>query len=203
VAASGKSFRRVLLIGPAHYVPVTGIAASSAEAFATPLGEIPVDTVAIDALKRPRLVQSDDTAHAPEHALEVELPFLQKTLAAFSIVPLLVGSAAPQHVAQVIRSLIDDQTLLVVSTDLSHYLDDAAARQRDLATAEAIESLDYGRLGPQDACGFTALNGALCAAGENGWTITRLALRNSSETSGDYDRVVGYGAWTLSAAMAS
>jgi len=93
--------------------------------------------------------------------------------------------------------VLDARTLLVVSTDLSHYLDDAAARRRDLATAQAIERLDFASLGPYDACGFAALNGALCAAGQNGWRIKRLDLRNSGDTSGDRTRVVGYGAWAF------
>ena len=121
----------------------------------------------------------------------------------FTIVPLLVGSVRPEQVADIIDAVIDERTLLVVSTDLSHYLDDATARRRDQATAQAIESLDFGRLGRQDACGFSALNGALCAARKGNWKIERLALSNSSATSGDFGSVVGYGAWALRAAQRS
>lgn len=193
---------RVLLIGPPHYVPVAGIAAPSSQAFATPLGEVGVDLAAIETLNEAGLVHIDDAAHAPEHALEVELPFLQLQLASFAIVPLLVGAVPPQQIAAVIDALMDGQTLLVVSTDLSHYLDDRTARARDLASATAIERLDFTRLGPGDACGFSALNGALCAAAEQEWIATRLDLRNSGDTSGDRSRVVGYGAWALTAAQA-
>ncbi len=203
IAPSAKTFARVLLIGPPHYVPVRGIAAPSSRAFATPLGEVPVDGAAISSLQESGLVAIDDEPHAPEHSLEVELPFLQAMLGDFTIVPLLVGSARPEQVADIIDAVIDEQTLLVVSTDLSHYLDDATARKRDQATAQAIERLDFDRLGPQDACGFSALNGALCAARKDDWTIERLALTNSGATSGDLSRVVGYGAWALRAGQRS
>jgi MEMO1 family protein len=203
IAPSAKSFARVLLLGPPHYVPVRGIAAPSARAFATPLGEVPVDGAAISSLQESGLVAIDDEPHAPEHSLEVELPFLQAVLGGFTIVPLLVGSVRPEQVADIIAAVIDEQTLLVVSTDLSHYLDDGTARKRDQATAQAIESLAFNRLGPQDACGFSALNGALCAAHKDDWKIERLALGNSSTSSGDFSRVVGYGAWALRAAQRS
>jgi AmmeMemoRadiSam system protein B len=200
VAALGTVFERVLLIGPPHYVPVSGVAAPSAATFATPLGEVEVNRDAIAALIEAGFVTIDDRAHAPEHSLEVELPFLQAVLGRFTLVPLLVGDAALEQVAAIIGAVLDERTLLVVSTDLSHYLDDASARVRDAATAETIEQLDFTRLGPQDACGFAALNGALCAARQEHWGIKRLDLRNSGDTSGDRRRVVGYGAWTFSAA---
>ena len=199
VAAAGYGFTRVLLIGPPHYLPVSGIAAPSAKFFATPLGQVATDADAIASLVEAGLVSIDDKAHAPEHSLEVELPFLQTVFEDFRVIPLLVGDASPQVVAGVIGAGLDGRTLLVVSTDLSHYLDDAAARRRDLASAAAIERLDYAKLGPYDACGFAALNGALCAGRERGWMIERLDLRNSGETSGDRSRVVGYGAWAFSA----
>jgi AmmeMemoRadiSam system protein B len=199
VAAAGHGYTRVLLVGPPHYLPVRGIAASSAKAFATPLGDVPIDINAVTSLVDGRLVSIDDKAHAPEHSLEVELPFLQTVLGDFTLIPLLIGDASPQEVAGVIGAMMGGRTLLVVSTDLSHYLDDAAAKERDRATAAAIERLDYTTLGLYDACGFSALNGALCAGQERGWTINRLDLRNSGEASGDHSRVVGYGAWAISA----
>ena len=176
---------------------VSGVAAPSAKAFATPLGEVAIDTDAIAALIEAGLVDIDDRAHAPEHSLEVELPFLLMALGGSSLVPLLIGDSSPEEVAAIIGAVLDERTLLVVSTDLSHYLDDASARMRDLATANAIERLDFNRLGPYDACGFAALNGTLCAARQSGWRIERLDLRNSGETSGDRSRVVGYGAWAF------
>jgi AmmeMemoRadiSam system protein B len=199
VAAARPSFTCVLLIGPAHYVPVRGIVASSAARFATPLGEIPVDLEAVAALADADLISIDDQAHAPEHSLEVELPFLQLVLPnRFALIPLLVGDASPQEVAAAIGSLMDARTLIVVSTDLSHYLNDAEAKERDLTSALTIERLDDSELGPYDACGYAALNGALRAAKETGWRITRLDLRNSGDTSGgNRRRVVGYGAWAF------
>lgn len=198
LASPDTSFERVLLLGPPHYLPVRGVAASSAAAFAMPPGEIEVDRDAIAALMHAGLVSVDDRAHAPEHALEVELPFLQTLLGRFRLIPLLVGDAAPEDVTAIIDTVLDARTLLVVSTDLSHYLDHASARARDLVTAEAIEQLESDTLGPYDACGFAALNGALYAGRRRGWSIKRLDLRNSGDTSGDRSRVVGYGAWVFS-----
>ena len=199
VAAPDRAFERVLLIGPPHFVPVGGIAAPSSSAFATPLGEIAVDTDAIAALVETGLVSIDDRAHAPEHSLEVELPFLQRMLGGFRLIPLLVGGASPEEVAAAINAVLDEHTLLVVSTDLSHYLDYASATTCDHASAEAIERFDFTRLGSEHACGFAALNGALCAGRQPGWRIKRLDLRNSGDTSGDRGRVVGYGAWAFTA----
>jgi AmmeMemoRadiSam system protein B len=193
---------RVLLLGPPHYAPVRRIAAPSSTAFATPLGEVPLDQKVIGELVAADLIDIDDAAHALEHALEVELPFLQLLLGGFSLVPLLVGDAAPEQTAAVIEAVQESGALLVISTDLSHYLSYNAARARDAATAESIERRDFARLSPSDACGFSALNGALCAAAKHGWTVTRLDLRNSGDTSGDRRRVVGYGAWSFTAALA-
>jgi AmmeMemoRadiSam system protein B len=199
LAHSNDAPNRILLIGPPHYVPVRGIVAPSSSAFATPLGDIAVDVGAVEALRDAGLVTIDDTPHTPEHALEVELPFLQRVLEDFTIVPLLVDAASPEQVALVIETMLGKRTLLVVSTDLSHYLDYATAQRRDLATAETIERLDYTTLGPNDACGFSSLNGALCAASRCSWTVTRLDLRNSGDTTGEKRRVVGYGAWAFTA----
>jgi AmmeMemoRadiSam system protein B len=161
------------------------------------LGEIELDRAAIAALLDAGLVIIDDRAHAPEHSLEVELPFLQHALGQFRLIPLLVGDATPEQVTSVIGAVMNARTLLVVSTDLSHYLDDASARARDLTTAQAIERFDFTRLGPEDACGFAALNGALCAGNRQGWCIKRIDLRNSGDATGDRARVVGYGAWSF------
>jgi AmmeMemoRadiSam system protein B len=179
-------------------MPVRGVVAPSSSAFATPLGDVAVDVGAVESLRDAGLVTIDDTPHAPEHALEVELPFLQRVLEDFTIVPLLVDAASPEQVALVIEAMLGKRTLLAVSTDLSHYLDYATAQRRDLATAGTIERRHY-TLGPNDACGFSALNGALCAASRCNWTVTRLDLRNSGDTSGEKRRVVGYGAWAFTA----
>jgi len=190
--------RRVVLIGPAHYVAVRGIAVPTVKAFETPLGQVPVDQQALAGLADLPFVIRNDAPHAPEHALEVELPFLQAVLSSFSVVPLVVGDARPQAVAGVLRRLWGEQdTLVVVSSDLSHYLDSAAARRRDADTASAIERGDWDAIGPNDACGFLAVAGLLAEAGRRGLNARRLALCNSGDTAGSPERVVGYGAWAF------
>ena len=191
-----QNITRVVLIGPAHYVHVRGIAAPTVDAFETPLGRVRVDASALDAVAGLPSVIQDDAAHAPEHALEVELPFLQTLLASFQVVPLLVGDVTPKEVAQVLRQLWDRPgTLIVVSSDLSHYHDYKTARRLDAATAAAIEHGDWASLGPHRACGSRALAGLLLETGRRGLKIRRLSLCNSGDTAGSRDRVVGYGAW--------
>jgi AmmeMemoRadiSam system protein B len=190
---------RVVIIGPAHRMLIQGIAVSSARGFVTPLGITPLDTPAIAEVANFPSVVVDDEPHADEHALEVELPFLQTVLGSIRIVPLLVGSAAPREVAEVLSRLWEDDTLIVVSSDLSHYLRYEDARLRDCATAEAIERLDETAIDFEDACGALAIRGLLIEATRRGLSIERLALRNSGDTAGDRDRVVGYGAWAIRA----
>jgi MEMO1 family protein len=198
-----RGIERVVVIGPAHYVAVTGVAVPTADAFETPLGRVPVDAPALAAIADLPFVAPSDAAHAPEHALEVELPFLQALLRGFTIVPLLVGNAAAKDIAEVMRRVWGGaETMLVVSSDLSHYHDDATARRLDAATATAIERGDWARLGPNDACGFLAISGLLMEARARGLNGRRLALRNSGDAAGDRTRVVGYGAWTFEAAAA-
>jgi MEMO1 family protein len=195
---SAASITRVVLIGPAHYVAVRGIAAPTVDAFETPLGCVPVDRDAVSAIADlPDVVQAD-APHAPEHALEVELPFLQALLPSFAVVPLLVGRAAAQDVADVLRRLWGGaETLIVVSSDLSHYHDYDTARRLDAATADAIERGDWESLGPERACGFLAVAGLLAEANRRGLAAQRLALCNSGDTAGSRDQVVGYGAWMV------
>jgi AmmeMemoRadiSam system protein B len=193
-----QSIKRVVLIGPAHYVALRGIAAPTVDAFETPLGCVPVDRDAMSAIAGLRLVVQADAPHAPEHALEVELPFLQALLASFTVVPLLVGGAAAQDVADVLRRLWGGpETLIVVSSDLSHYHDYDTARRLDAATADAIERGDWESLGPNQACGSIAVAGLLVEANRRGLAAQRLALCNSGDTAGSRDQVVGYGAWML------
>lgn len=189
---------RVLLLGPPHRVPVRTLAVPGDDAFATPLGEVPLDRAACDALAAAAGGVIDDRAHADEHSLEVHLPFLQHVLGAFSLVPALVGEMAPAALAACLRPWWDDaRTLVVVSTDLSHFLDYAGARARDGTTDRAIMALDPAPIGPEQACGCRPLNGLLYLAGEVGASIERLALCNSGDTAGDRARVVGYAAYAL------
>ena len=191
----GALYRRVLLLGPAHYVAFDGLAVSGAEAFHTPLGEVPLDAAAIAGLDHPA-VRSFEAAHAPEHSLEVQLPFLQCVLETFTLVPLVVGQAFPADVAEVVAQLWDEpETLVVVSTDLSHYLAYDSARGLDARTCRAIEAMDESHIGNAEACGAGPLCGLLIAARRRGLRPVTLDLRNSGDTAGGRDRVVGYGAW--------
>jgi len=191
-----QTITRVVLIGPAHYVHVRGIAAPMVDAFETPLGRVPVDVDALRTIADLQCVTWADAPHAPEHALEVELPFLQTLLASFQVLPLVVGDATPPDVARVLRRVWNGpETLIVVSSDLSHYHDYETARRLDVATAIAIEHGDWASLGPNQACGFLAIAGLLVEAGRHGFKARRLSLCNSGDTAGSRDRVVGYGAW--------
>lgn len=195
--------RRLVVVGPAHYVRFRGIAVPSAEAFATPLGELPLDAGALEAIAALPQVVVNDEAHAPEHALEVELPFLQTLLGDIPIVPLVVGAVTAAEVAEVLDRLWDEATVVVVSSDLSHFHDYDTARRLDLATAEAIERFDEAAIGFDHACGALAVRGMLIAAGRRGLEIERLDLRNSGDTAGDRRSVVGYGAWAFRTAPKS
>ncbi len=199
LAPARDTIKRVLLLGPSHFALFDGLAASSAEVFATPLGTVPVDTAAIrDLCSRLPQVRVRDEAHADEHALEVQLPFLQVVLADFKIVPLLVGDASDEEVAEVIEALWgDDETRIVISSDLSHYHDYETAQQTDSETARAIESLNAKKLRGDLACGCRPICGLLSAAKERGMRCRTVDLRNSGDTSGDRDRVVGYGAFVF------
>ena len=196
IRASAQTITRVVLIGPAHYVYLGGIAAPGVEAFETPLGRVPVDTETCSQISRFEFVTQTDTPHVPEHALEVELPFLQTVLSSFQLVPLVVGDAAPQEVAHLLRQLWDaPETLIVVSSDLSHYHDYETAQRLDLSTAEAIEQGEWVGLGPTQACGWIAVAGLLIETRRRGLGGYRLALCNSGDSAGSRDHVVGYGAW--------
>ena len=174
---AGQSVKRVVLIGPAHFVPVRGIAAPTVDAFETPLGRVPVDRDALSAIFE--LVVETDAPHAPEHSLEVELPFLQALLPSFAVVPLAIGDAKVQDVAEVLRRLWGGpETLIVVSSDLSHYHDYDTARRIDAATAAAIERAEWESLGPDQACGFLAIAGLLAETKRQRLAPQRLALCN-------------------------
>lgn len=188
-----ERIRRVVLLGPAHRVPVRGLAAPTVAAFATPLGAIPVDQDSLRALAELPFVERSDRAHEWEHSLELQLPFLQQILGGdFSLVPLVVGDARPEEVAQVLEQLWGgDETLVLISSDLSHYLPYAAAQARDGETVEHLLALDTD-IAPEQACGAHALNGALLVARRHGLQPRLLDLRNSGDTAGDRRRVVGY-----------
>ncbi|HJW26375.1 MAG TPA: AmmeMemoRadiSam system protein B [Rhodocyclaceae bacterium] len=188
------AIRRVVLLGPTHRVPVRGLAASSADFFATPLGRIPIDRAALASLADLPQVAVSDQAHAWEHSLEVHLPFLQTVLGDFSLLPLAVGNATPGEVAQVLDRLWGGpETLFVISSDLSHYLGYATACQTDRATCDRILQLDP-HIDPHQACGAYPINGLLVAARRHGLQPEMIHLCNSGDTAGDKSRVVGYAA---------
>jgi MEMO1 family protein len=191
------TFERVAVLAPSHRVAFRGIATSGADAFETPLGEVAVDTDTVSRLAvLPGVVRRDD-AFAHEHALDVQLPFLQAVLGEFRLVPLIVGDATREQVDGVVEALVDPSTLIVVSSDLSHYHDYAGCQALDQRTSSCIEQLDAGAIGPQDACGAYPLRGLLEVARRHGWQVRTLDLRNSGDTGGDRDRVVGYGAYAF------
>jgi hypothetical protein len=192
LSALRGSIRRVILLGPVHRVPIRGLALPGAAAFATPLGEIEVDQDAVAALSRLRQVVVSPAAHALEHSLEVQLPFLQSVLDNFKLVPLAVGDAAPAEVAQVLDILWGGpETLIVISSDLSHYLPYRAAQEIDEETVQNILNL-RGSLTQEQACGDTPINGLLLVARHHHLQPHLLGLCNSGDTAGDKHRVVGY-----------
>lgn len=198
VAALAGEISRVVLLGPGHRLGFTGLARSQADAFLTPLGAVPVDQTALASLTDLPQVHALERAFDGEHCLEVQLPFLQVLLGEFTLVPLLVGSAAEAEVSAVLERLWGGpETLIVISSDLSHYLPYAAARALDARTSAAICALQGEAIGPEQACGRTPILGLLHAARAHGLTVRLLDLRNSGDTAGPRDRVVGYGAYVL------
>lgn len=189
--------KRVVLMGPSHFVPVRGIAAPVAEAWRSPLGLVDIDTERIGDLG----LQRSDYPHSAEHSLEVQLPFLQEQLEpGWQLLPLLVGRATPDEVADVlVEFLVEPETTVVLSTDLSHYLPYDEARQRDAHTAQRVVERDWRHIADEDACGAYPLRGLLLAAERLSLPVQMLDLRNSGDTAGPRDRVVGYGAFTVGA----
>ena len=198
LAPARDTIRRVILLGPSHRVGFAGIACCRASHYRTPLGDIELDQPALQQIADLPQLHSYDQAHLQEHSLEVHLPFLQRQLTHFTLLPLVVGQASPREVAELLERLWGGpETLVVISTDLSHYHDYATAQQLDRATSAAIERLDALAIGSDDACGRYPLNGLLRWAKSAQLRVERIDLRNSGDTAGPRDRVVGYGAWAL------
>lgn len=189
--------KRVVLLGPVHRVPVRGLALPLADGFETPLGRVPIDRAACASIARLKQVVTSEPAHAMEHSLEVQVPFLQKTLGPFTLVPLAVGSASISEVAETIEQLWGgEETLIVVSTDLSHYHPYDEARSIDGRTLGRIAAYATD-IDHEEACGATPLNGLLHLARAKGLSIRPLAANNSGDTAGGKGRVVGYSAFAL------
>ena len=205
VAASGyhllepyrKKIRRVVLLGPSHQIPFEGLAVPDADYFTTPLGNISIDTGVVQQLSQFSQIQVLPEAHAHEHSLEVQLPFLQTCLENFNLVPLVVGHASALVVAEIIDFLWGkEDTLIIISSDLSHYHSYEEAQRRDNLTVKAIEQLSTELTGGQ-ACGCSPINGMLKVAQRRGMEVFTLDVRNSGDTAGDKRRVVGYGAFAI------
>lgn len=189
-AAAPAAVARVALIGPAHRVAVAGCVQSGADRFRTPLGDCRVEDAGLPA---------HAAAHAPEHCLEVQLPFIQRRWPGAAVVPVLAGDAEPAAVADWLEArLAAPGTLLAVSSDLSHYLGEAEARRSDRACAEAVLALDPGAIDDGMACGAIPLRGLLLLARRLGLRPRLLDLRTSGDTAGPRDAVVGYGAFAFS-----
>lgn len=189
--------RRVVLLGPSHRYPLKGMALPSVDAFHTPLGDVPIDRQVCRLLDGQPQLKVLDEAHELEHSLEVQLPFLQQALGGFTLVPVVVGWCAASDVAAMLECVWGgEETLIVISSDLSHYHHYQDALKIDQHTARRIEALDECIEG-EEACGCYALNGLMAIARRKELDITRVALCNSGDTAGDKSRVVGYGAWAL------
>lgn len=196
------TIRRVVLVGPAHRVPVRGLALPDVQSFATPLGTVELDQSAMAKLQTLPQVVVSSAAHAQEHSIEVQLPFLQAVLDDFKLVPLVVGNASPAEVAQVLDAVWGGgETLIVISSDLSHFLTYGEAQRVDRNTVDHILGLQED-LGPEQACGGAGINGLIHAARTHGLQPHLLQLCNSGDTAGDKGRVVGYASFLFSAAEA-
>lgn len=195
---ASETITRVVLLGPSHRVPLIGLALPETDEFLTPLGKIPLDKTAMQEIESLPHVKRLDAAHTMEHSLEVQLPFLQQMLGDFQLVPLVVGDATPEQVADVLDALWGgEETLIVISSDLSHYHDYDTAKRMDGETSKAIEALAPERIGYDQACGRNGVNGLLTLARRRGLHAETVDLRNSGDTAGPRDQVVGYGAYIV------
>ncbi len=189
---------RVVLIGPSHRVAFAGLAVPSVDEFATPLGNIKIDTQTVTELSAMPFVHYLEQAHSMEHSLEVQLPFLQTVLKSFQLVPIVAGDASADQVRQVLEKVWGGpETLIVISSDLSHYHDYETAREMDSYTSRLIEAKQYENLDFDSACGRTPVSGLLAYARDHDLSVKTVDLRNSGDTAGDKNRVVGYGAYVI------
>ncbi|WP_417345936.1 AmmeMemoRadiSam system protein B [Ferrimonas sp.] len=195
--AVASRITRVILLGPSHRVAFDGLALPESDAFATPLGDLELDAACCEHLAEMEGVEIRQDAHAREHSLELQLPFIQHCFKKAKLVPLVVGDASASLVAKVLKRVWGgDETLIVVSSDLSHFLDYDQAKNKDGLTCRQIETLHGGLHGDQ-ACGCRAINGLVLLAKERGMQIRRVEYLNSGDTAGDRERVVGYGSFAI------
>jgi len=196
--SQAEAIRRVILIGPSHRYFFQGCAIPSVDYFSSPLGDIPIDKQSVEMLKEIDDIEVSDQIHAFEHCLEVQLPFLQTCLNEFTLLPLLTSNVSPVNVANLLDSLWQDEsTLLVISSDLSHFHPYSEAQQIDQNTCSLIEHFEPS-LTPEQACGSTGINTLLLLAKQRDYQLTRMELKNSGDTAGDKERVVGYVSYLVS-----
>ena len=196
--SQADKIKRVVLLGPSHRVAFHGVAITSASSYQMPLGDIPVDRSAYDAIQSLSQVLQLEQAHLMEHSLEVQLPFLQTVLDDFTVVPLVVGDCPAYQVAEVLEALWGgEETLIVISSDLSHYHSYEVAREMDQKTSDAILNLSPDDIQYDGACGRNPVNGLLLAAQQHQLKPKLVDLRNSGDTAGSRDSVVGYGAYII------
>jgi hypothetical protein len=193
--------RRIVMVGPSHYVAISGLALPGVDLMQTPLGAMAVERDGVAQLLADPLVEDSPAAHEREHSLEVQLPFLQIVAPDVAVIPLLTGALQPAAAASAIEPLLDEGTLLLVSSDLSHYHDAATARRLDADTVAAIERLDPEGIGKQAACGRAGIQIALHIASQRAYGVHVLDLRNSADTAGTPERVVGYPCIALGSAQ--
>ena len=190
--------KRVILLGPGHRVAVEGMAVPSVSSFVTPLGKVLLDEYEINELVKQNLVLLSDRAHEQEHSLEVQLPFLQTIIKAFKLVPIVVGQCSIDSISKLLSRYINNShDLIIISTDLSHFLGYSEAQLCDKKTSNKIMSFNYEAFGNNDACGRIPMAGMLKLAKQFNLSIRQLDMRNSGDMAGDKQRVVGYGAWSL------
>lgn len=190
--------RRVVLIGPSHRVAFRGLAVSRASCYTMPLGDVPVDLDAVESLLTLPFVEYIEQAHTREHSLEVHLPFLQETLGDFKLLPIVAGDASADQVSRALDLVWGGtETLVVISSDLSHYHDYLTAKKLDQRTSDLIVRMEYEKLSPEAACGKVPVSGLLKLLRQKSMSIRVVDLRNSGDTAGDKNRVVGYGAYVV------
>jgi len=198
ILSRSEEIERVIILGPSHQLAFDGAACPSASHFSTPLGLVELDVSEIRRLEAQGLVHINDAAHVREHSIEVQLPFLQFLLPKFKLLPIVVGLSDPLPIAAILESYWRAaDSLIVISSDLSHYLDYYEARHIDRDTSTAIEACRWQDIGPHQACGCYPLRGLLQLAREENCKVTCIDLRNSGDTAGEKSRVVGYGAYVF------
>lgn len=190
-------YKKILLLGPSHFVPIQGLAYPACQYFETPLGKIKLDLELLETLKEFDFVYENSSAHAREHSLEVQIPFLLYIFGEIPILPLVFGKILPEKISTLLKKIWSTEMLIIISSDLSHYYSYNEAKELDKKTSIAIQNLEPDSIGYEQACGRVGIQGLLLFAKEKNWKVHLLDLRNSGDTAGSKKQVVGYGAWSF------